>query len=536
MKTAAADGNSAARGGRLIHMKRVSLAIAVVALLAASCGRGETATTGTVAPDPSTPPDGGAQLAALATARQLWTAAPADYTVSVGTETLAVRGGEVVSLSSAEATTIDDVFGTIERSIRAGAVVDVEYDEDLGFPTRLVIDLDGDGTADVDLTFRDLEAMPIVRTLEQLLDARALWAAQGLETYRYIFRADCTCPDGGTFDVEVRDGRVTRFLPLDEAAAASLLTPTSIATAFDDLEEWFTDSADLIDEGILAVDVRMDPELGYPRWFHVEADAIDGGPFDGPFTIVVTIDLVLPYVPIADDPGGGTTTSADGRSLRQARARWEQAALQDYRYLFELHCECPLARAGPFEITVRGGEFWSSIGPLDGSGPVPDTVMIDDLFEAIAISVDAGIDVEVSYDDTWGYPRRALIDTEAVAVDGGLAFSISEFERIDKLGFISGTVVAGPQCPVQQHPPQPGCEAKPVGDAAIIITSHSFGGVPVPIVTDRNGGFFIALEPGEYVVTAQALPEYLGTPEPVTVTVRPGAEEKVELHYDTGIR
>jgi len=280
-------------------VKHLLLALVVSALLAAACGSGELVATSAV---PSPPTDGAAQLDELASARHLWEAAPADYTVSAGGAILAVRGEEVVSLADVEAAPIDDVFDTIERSIRDGAVVEVEYDEKLGFPTRVVIDRDGDGISDVDVAFSDLEAMPIVETLDELLAAKVLWDTPGLDTYRYIFRADCTCPDGGTFDVEVRDGRVTRFVPLDEAAATSRLSPTSMAMAFDDLEEWFTNSADLIDEGILAVAVRMDPELGYPRWFHVQAGAIDGGPFAGSFTIVVTIDLVLPFVPTDDEP------------------------------------------------------------------------------------------------------------------------------------------------------------------------------------------------------------------------------------------
>ena len=252
-------GNPAVGRRRLVDMRFSALAALVMVLLVAACGSGEVPATST---GPPVPPDGATQLDALASARELWEAAPADYTVSAGDATLAVRGDEVVSLAAAESPTIEEVFGTIERSIRDGAVVDVEYDEDFGFPARVVIDLDGDGAPDVDLTFSDLEAMPVVETREELLEARALWEAQDLDTYRYIFRADCTCPDGGTFDVDVRDNRVTHIVALDDGAEASSLTPTSIALAFDDLEEWFTNSADLIDEGIAAVDVRVDPVLG----------------------------------------------------------------------------------------------------------------------------------------------------------------------------------------------------------------------------------------------------------------------------------
>ena len=519
-----------------MYMKRIALIGAAVALLAVSCGSGEIVATSSA---PTTPPttgpvvDSSDQLEALAAARQLWEAAPADYTITAGSDTLAVRSGEVVSLGSAEAPTVEDAYATIEDSIRAGAVVDVEYDAEFGYPTRVIIDLDGDGTADIELTYSDLEAMPIVATLEQLLEARALWESQGFDSYRYIFRVDCTCPDGGTFDVEVRDRRVFKSVPLDELAKSSQLTPASMELTFDDLEEWFTDSTDPIEEGLLAVDVRMDPELGYPRWFHIEADAIGDDQFSGRFTLVATIDLVLPYEPIEDEPDG-PISGEDKRALEVARVLWEVAALEDYRYQLTFHCECPLATSGPFEVTVRGGETWSVVGPLAGSGPLPDKVMIEDFFDVIAITIDAGTDVDITYDDVLGYPVLAIIDTEAVAVDGGLAFSVSEFEAIDHLGFLSGSVLAGPQCPVQKDPPEPGCDDQPVSNVELVITSDNFGDVPVN--TNRDGSFYVALEPGDYLITAPDLAEYLGTPEPVTVTIRPTVEAEINLFYDTGIR
>ncbi len=514
---------------------RALAALVLFVVLAAACGDGAVTGTGT-----QPPPDGG--LDALASARERWeSGAPEDYTLTEESScpgctgrprTLAVHRGEVVSLASSDQVTVEDVFDTIERSLREGATVEVEYDEELGYPKRVVIDLDADGTPDVDLVYSDLAAMPIVASLEELLAAEAKWEALRLDSYRYVLRADCTCPEGGTFEIEVRDGRVESVTALDEAARASTIYPGPLEDAFDDLEEWFTDSADLIDEGILAVEVRMDPTLGYPRWFRIDADVAGDEPLSGPLQIVITIDLV----PV-EGAGGAEPHPNDhaAAQLREARAAWDAAGLTDYRFVLTVHCECPPEVAGPFEITVRNGEFWSGWWQGGDTPADPEPITIADAFDVIAAAINAGTEVQVTYDAEYGHPLDVVIDPAAVAVDGGLAFSITKLTPLERLGFIRGTALAGPQCPVLRDPPDPACEAKPVVGAAISITQPP-SEVVIPVTTGEGGGFFIALEPGVYVVTAHAVEGLLGTPVPVEVTVAAAGTTEIELAYDTGIR
>jgi hypothetical protein len=229
-------------------------------------------------------------------------------------------------------------------------------------------------------------------------------------------------------------------------------------------------------------------------------------------------------------------TSDQFEALTAARDLWDDAQLDGYRYRVTFQCECPPETSGPFAITVREGQLLSTVGPVPGAGPLLEEVMIDDLFEAIAAGLDSGVEVEVTYDEAYGFPTMAIIDVEAVAVDGGLAFSISEFEEIDHLGFLLGRVLAGPQCPVQQDPPQPECADQPVAGIEIVISGGEFGDLPAPFVTDEDGGLFVALEPGNYLVTGPDLDEYLGTPDPLSVVIEPGQQEEILLFYDTGIR
>ncbi len=424
---------------RPVDMKRIAFMVMTLTLLAAGCGAdpGVVATTDPLERTSTTATTGtDEQLGALSAAQERWVAvAPADYTVTQvdrcagcaeEPQILAVHANEVVSLAG-DAVTVDDVFGTIEQSIRDGATVNVEYHPELGYPVRVVIDLDGDGAADVDLEFGDLEAMPIVETLQELQAAARRWDAQGLESYRYIFRVDCTCDEGGTFEIDVRDGLVVAVTPLDDGARNSSLNPGfAIDSSFDDLEEWFTDSAAIIEDGILALDIRMDPEYGYPRWFRIEGEDVDGEFFIGRFTMVVTIDLIAELGPIEPDPGPDPD---DLSEVEQAFGRWKEAARTDYRYVLTVHCECPAQVSGPFEVTVRDGRLESAVLG-DGTLAQAEVILIADAFDQIGFAIFSGTEIDVVYDPLLGYPQLVIIDPEAVAVDGGLAFSITDFEPL----------------------------------------------------------------------------------------------------------
>jgi hypothetical protein len=492
----------------------------VLGLLAAACSPAGDATTSTTAPRTSSVVGADAELAALGDARALWAAAaPADYTVTVSDrgaasrpngELVAVHEGELVSLAAASEATVEEVFATIEDSIRGGADVEVEYDDEYGYPVRVLIDRDGDGEVDIELELADLEAMPIVQNLGELLAAKRRWEAQGIDDYRFVFRAECTCPDGGTFEVDVRNGRVADVRPLDEAAETSNMWPGTVDAAFDDLEEWFTDSSELVEAGLLDVDVRMDPALGYPRWFRVEGAALDSEDFAEPFTVIVTVDLVGS---LDHEPVGPVFAEEDRTALERARARWSRTGLRDYRHVVTVHCECPPESAGPFLIIVRDGEAVSAELLTDPSVAAADLVSIDDTFDVIANAVAVGTDVDVQYDELTGHPSMVIIDPEAVAVDGGLAFSITDLEPLGDVGYIAGTVVAD----------------EPIGSVPVFVGPLLGDGL-VPKGDAIDGTFFIAVVPGMYVVTAQRI-DGVGQPTLVDVDVAAGEIVRVEIRY-----
>ena len=102
---------------------------------------------------------------------------------------------------------------------------------------------------------------------------------------------------------------------------------------------------------------------------------------------------------------------------------------------------------------------------------------------------------------------------------------------------MTGTVTAGPVCPVEQSPPDPKCAARPVAGAVIVATDAS--GQEVGRATSAADGSYqlIVGETGTVLISALPVAGLIGAPAPVTVTlVAPSETERIDLEYDTGIR
>src|SRR5262249_41463925 len=74
-------------------------------------------------------------------------------------------------------------------------------------------------------------------------------------------------------------------------------------------------------------------------------------------------------------------------------------------------------------------------------------------------------------------------------------------------GTLTGTVVAGPICPVERADAP--CPPKPVPNREVRIET-SGGTLAATVTTDGQGHFTVALEPGSYVVRVKMVPGLIG--------------------------
>lgn len=104
-------------------------------------------------------------------------------------------------------------------------------------------------------------------------------------------------------------------------------------------------------------------------------------------------------------------------------------------------------------------------------------------------------------------------------------------------GTLQVEVVAGPVCPVEQEPPDPNCEPRPVEGARIFVQPGDGRDILVgEATTDEDGHVTIEIAPGDYIVLGGDVEGLMGLPEPATVTVLAGQTVTITLTYDTGIR
>jgi hypothetical protein len=102
---------------------------------------------------------------------------------------------------------------------------------------------------------------------------------------------------------------------------------------------------------------------------------------------------------------------------------------------------------------------------------------------------------------------------------------------------VSGTVTAGPVCPVETVPPKPECAPRPVAGAVIVATNAS-GHEVGRATTAADGSYKMVVgETGTMTISALPVAGLMRAPAPVDVTLAsPSATERVDLEYDTGIR
>ena len=103
-----------------------------------------------------------------------------------------------------------------------------------------------------------------------------------------------------------------------------------------------------------------------------------------------------------------TATESLSQQLAKAEDTWRAAGLRDYTFLAGVSCFCVPDYTGTLSVTVRNGAVVGVRDPLSGANrPISYRQPVDTLFALVRREIGSNPSkLEVSYDQTLGYPRR----------------------------------------------------------------------------------------------------------------------------------
>ena len=127
--------------------------------------------------------------------------------------------------------------------------------------------------------------------------------------------------------------------------------------------------------------------------------------------------------------------SGSQTEIGQNKEKWQDANISHYRYSLHMSCFCIFVENMPLVIEVQDGEVVSM--EFHNGNEIDPSLLelfnkyatIDRLFAELEAGLNGAADkVTVEYDATYGFPTKAEIDVEEMAIDDEMYLSISDFE------------------------------------------------------------------------------------------------------------
>ena len=339
---------------------RLGAGIAVLVLVVSACGGagiGTPTTPPTAPPTTIRPADPRSQLEE---ARLRWSeAAPDTYWYQLvddcGECDPSSRLPQTNVIWSGEPTgsrhrSIGSLFDDIEIAIEQGRTVEVIYDTDLGHPVDIWFDMQDrafDGGYHVlieDLT----EGLPGDEMAgDRLEQARNLWESTRPEAYEFYTSIHCDCEIAGTIWTRIEGDRIVDWSVEFGDEPETRISPISIDTMFEDLEEMTSLAEGVVEEGIrFTGSAAYDSQYGFPVWVGLDIEVLDPDSelAELPPRLVFSIEDFTPVE--VSEPGEALT------DLEGAQALWESAGPSDYRYEMTLHDIENASFTDPITVTV----------------------------------------------------------------------------------------------------------------------------------------------------------------------------------------
>ena len=411
----------------------------MLALLIASCGEAEIGTPTTPPTTPTTTIQSDDPAIQLEEARSRWGVnAPDTYWYQLvddcGECDPSSRLPQTVVIWSGEPTgsrhrTIESLFTEIEAAIEQGRTVEVTYDSDLGHPVDIWYDqqdraFDGGYHVLIEALTTGLPGDEMAS--DRLERARELWESNRPEAYEFYTSIHCDCEIAGTIWTRVKGDRIVDWSVDFSDEPETRISPISINTMFEDLEEMTSLAEGVVEDGIrFTGSAAYDSQYGFPVWVGLDIEVLDPDSelAELPPRLVFSIEDFTPVE--VSEPGEALT------DLEEAQALWESAGPLDYRYEMTLHDIENASFTDPITVTVSNGV----VIRVESKGQVVEDVpaialAIEMLFDQLRQWMAEGLAMEVLYDAKLGFPVFVAV-RDAQSPDSLQIFSIERLTPLD---------------------------------------------------------------------------------------------------------
>jgi hypothetical protein len=300
--------------------------------------------------------------------------------------------------------TVESLFDGIQADIDSNATANATYDETYGYPTFWVID-DNNNTA----PSARMEQFTFFTVLKKDWNENmAHWNAVVMDNYDYTVQLSGFMPLEYLTpkQVQVRNRSIVSILDVETGndVDLSFYNYPTVDDAFDNI-------FNALNTYVGAMRVTYDETLGYPSDYLLQHDifAADGAP-----------SVTISDVTFVGDSGNGGGIPDDAQALLDTnKALWESHNLEHYR--FGIKKEWFSIFVEPISVEVTNGQVTKMTTRSGEEVTVDDTyysLSIEDIFDKIQSAITDNYDqLEVTYDDEYGFPTFAFIDESLMIAD-----------------------------------------------------------------------------------------------------------------------
>jgi hypothetical protein len=118
-------------------------------------------------------------------------------------------------------------------------------------------------------------------------------------------------------------------------------------------------------------------------------------------------------------------TPSESKRLREAEDRWERSGIRHYEYQTRTSCFCPPEMSEWAIVTVRDEVVVSAVTldgtPLTGWG-LTSRKTVEELFAVARAKDDWIADIDLEFDETYGYPLFVRHESKRNVADAGAVY------------------------------------------------------------------------------------------------------------------